>query len=184
MPIQLSQEERALLEQFVRPYKPTKRQKALVLLGLAAGQTPEAVAVHVGIPKDAVTELANHFAERGLAGVGLGKKPEIEVTLVRAGLARQRYRLPVGSTLADLLERSGAMTGGQTVRLDDAIPEEPLVLHDKAIVTIIPATENAAGAGTHQLSVPSLRDDSIFEEFRDILKARRQALTQEEGSEE
>jgi hypothetical protein len=182
MPIQLSQDERAFLEQFVRSYKPTKRQKANALLGLAAGESPETVAMRVGILKEVVTELAALFAERGLAGVGLSKRPEIVVTLARAGGDPRKYRLPEGSTLADLLSRSGTTTREQTVFVDDVIPEESLVLYDKAIVTIVPAPKNAAGGEPQQLGVPSLRDDFIFEQYRDILKARRETLAQEEGS--
>ena len=182
MPIQLSQDERAFLERFVRSYKPTKRQKANALLGLAAGESPETVAMRVGILKEVVTELAARFAERGLAGVGLSKRPEIVVTLARAGVEPRKYRLPEGSTLADLLNRSGTTTSEQTVLVDDVIPEEPLVLYDKAIVTIVPAPKNAAGGEPQQVGVPSLQDDLIFEQYRDILKVRRKALAEEEGS--
>src|SRR3954463_835673 len=88
--IKLSRDELASLQRFVRPYKPTQRQKAQVLLGLAAGETPETVAMRVGISKDAVTELAARFAETGLAGVGLGKKPKVNVTLVRSGVGARK----------------------------------------------------------------------------------------------
>jgi hypothetical protein len=175
MPIQLSQDERAFLEKVVRPYKPTSRQKAQVLLGLAADESPEAVATRVGLPKEVVTELAAQFAEHGLAGVGLRKRPQIMVALVRPGDGLQKCRLPEGSTLADLLSRTGATTNGQTVLVNDVIAEESLVLPHQATVTIVPAPRNAASGEPPQGAVPSLRDDLIFEQYRDILKARRKA---------
>src|SRR4051812_5119980 len=89
MPINLSPDERASLEQFVGPYKPTKRQKAQALLGLAAGESAEAVAMRVGIPEEVVTELAVQFTERGLAGIGLVRIPEVVVTLIRDGIGAQ-----------------------------------------------------------------------------------------------
>jgi hypothetical protein len=182
MTIKLSQDERASLEQFVRPYKPTKRQKAQALLGLAAGESPETVAMRVGISKDFVTELATRFAERGLAGVGLGKKPEVVVTLIRPGVGSQKFRLPEGSTLEDLIRRSGASTKTQTVSVDGIIPERPLPLHNGAVVVIASAPKNAAGGEHPHSAVPSLRDDDLFEQYRDILKARRKSRAREEGS--
>ena len=110
--IHLIQDELTFLEQLVRRYKVTKRQKAQALLGLAAGEPADAVAMRIGIAKEVVTELAAGFAERGLAGVGLSPRPEIVVTL----------------------------------------------------------------------AIPSLQDDLLSEQYRAILKARGQALAQEEAS--
>ena len=182
MAIKLSQDERASLEQFVRPYKPTKRQKAQALLALAAGESPETVAMRVGIPKDSVSELATQFAECGLAGVGLGKKPEVAVTLIRAGIGVKKYRLPEGSTLEELISRSGATTVRQTVSVDGIIPDKPLPLHNGAVVIIAPAPKNAADGDHPHPAVPSLQDDDLFEQYRDILKARRKSRAREEGS--
>jgi hypothetical protein len=184
MAIELSEDERASLEQFVRPYKPTKRQKAQALLAVAAGESPETVAMRVGISKESVSELVTQFAERGLAGVGLGRKPEVVVTLIRAGVGAKKYRLPQGSALEELISRSGAMTARQTVSVDGIIPEKTLPLHDGAIVIIAPAPKNAAGGEHPRPAVPSLRDDDLFERYRDILKARRKSRAQEEGSAE
>jgi hypothetical protein len=182
MLIKLSQDEHASLQRFIRLYKPTQRQKAQVLLGLAAGDSLEIVAMRVGITKDVVTELVARFAETGLAGVGLGEKPEVNVTLVRAGVGARKYRLPEGSTLDDLLVRAKATTKGQSVLVDGVIPETSLALHNGAIVVIAPAPRNAVGGEPPPTSVPSLRDDAIFEEYRDILKARRRSRAREEGS--
>ncbi len=182
MAIELSQDERACLEQFVRPYKPTKRQKAQALLALAGGESPETVAMRVGISKESVSELATQFAERGLAGIGLAKKPEVVVTLIRAGVGARKYRLPEGSTLEELISRSGAATARQTVSVDGIIPEKPLPLQNGAVVVIAPAPGNAAGGEHPHPAVPSLRDDDLFEQYRDILKARRKSRAREEGS--
>jgi hypothetical protein len=173
MAINLSPDERASLKQLVRPHKPTKRQKAQALLGLAAGESAEAVAMRVGVPTEVVTELAVQFAERGLAGVGLAKRPEVVVTLIRAGVGAQKYRLPKGSTLDDLLDRSGASIEEQSVLIDEVVPERSLILKDGATVIIAPPPRNAASGEPLQTAVPSLQDDASFEEYRDILKGRR-----------
>jgi hypothetical protein len=184
MAITLSQDERASLEDFVRPYRPTKRQRAQALLGLAAGEPPETVAMRVGISKEAVDHLAVQFAERGLAGVGLGRKPQVVVTLIRAGVGARRYRLPEGSTLDDLIRRSGAATAGQTLSVDGMAPAGPLPLHHGAVVILAPAPDTAAEDAAPPPAVPSLRDDDLFEQYREILKARRASRAREEGSAE
>lgn len=182
MTIKLSQEELASLEQFIRPYKPTKRQKAQALLALAAGESPQAVAMRIGISKDFVSELATQFAERGLAGVGLGEKPEVVVTLIRAGVGARKYRLPEGSTIENLISRSGATTARQIVSVDGIIPEKSLPLHHGAVVIIVPAPKNSAGGQHPHPAVPSLQDDDLFEQYRDILRSRRKSRAREEGS--
>jgi hypothetical protein len=181
MPINLSPDERASLERFVHPCKPTKRQKAKALLGLAAGESADVVAMRVGIPKEVVTELAVQFAERGLAGVGSVRRPEVVVTLIQAGIGAQKYRLPKGSTLDDLLKWAGASINEQSVFVDEIGPERSPVLRDGATVIITPPPKNAASGEPPHTSVPSLQDDAIFEEYRAILKARRRSCAPEEG---
>ena len=88
MSIQLSQDERDHLEQLARrKMKPTRRQKAIALLRLAEGDTPEKAALYAGIHEEDVAALASKFSEQGLAGVGLGGKSEILVALI-AGVMR------------------------------------------------------------------------------------------------
>jgi hypothetical protein len=77
MSLDLSEEDRANLERLERRrMKPTRRQKAIALLRLAAGLSPAEAAKHAGIPKEEVEALATGYAERGLAGVGLAGKPK------------------------------------------------------------------------------------------------------------
>jgi uncharacterized protein (DUF433 family) len=72
MVINLTQEDRRYLEQFAkRKMRPTNRQKAEALLGLALGETPERVSIRVGITKDDLSSLVDRFTEAGLKGVGL-----------------------------------------------------------------------------------------------------------------
>ena len=54
-----------------RKIRPTKRQKAQVLLGLALGETPEKVSIRVGIKKEEIATLADQFMAHGLKGIGL-----------------------------------------------------------------------------------------------------------------
>jgi uncharacterized protein (DUF433 family) len=74
MVINLTQEDRRYLEQFAkRKMRPTNRQKAEALLGLALGETPERVSIRVGITKEDLSLLVDRFTEAGLKGVGLGR---------------------------------------------------------------------------------------------------------------
>jgi hypothetical protein len=103
------------------------------------------------------------------------------VTLIRAGVRGRKYRLPKGSTLDDLLDRAGASIKEQPVPVDEVVPERSPVLRDGATVIIAPPPENAASGEPFHTAVPSLQDDAIFEEYRDILKARRRSCAPEEG---
>jgi uncharacterized protein (DUF433 family) len=111
MTIPLEQEDRDYLERIAsRKMKPTSRQKAQALLGLARGETLEDVSMRVGITKDDLADLVARFSEAGLAGVGLGsslgekagrRKPIRYTTIektpgVCGGVARvARTRIPV-----------------------------------------------------------------------------------------
>jgi hypothetical protein len=73
MPIHSSPEQRTYPERLARGrIEPTPRQKALALLRLAEGDTPERAAHCAGIQKTDVETLASNFTESGLAGIGLG----------------------------------------------------------------------------------------------------------------
>ena len=86
MTIALSQNDRKYLEKFVsRRMRPTSRQKAQALLGLAAGEAPEHVAQRVGIKKDDLAALVDQFTEEGLEGVGLGPSRTKESSRSRSG---------------------------------------------------------------------------------------------------
>jgi uncharacterized protein (DUF433 family) len=74
MLLSLSQEDRKYLEEFTtRKMRPTNRQKAQALLGLALGETPERVSIRVGITQKDLSSLVHRFTEGGLKGVGLGR---------------------------------------------------------------------------------------------------------------
>jgi uncharacterized protein (DUF433 family) len=86
MQLRLTAEDRKVLEEVAaRKIRPTKRQKAQALLGLALGETPEKVSIRVGIKKEEIATLADQFMEQGLKGIGLerlGRK--------RSGQSRRR----------------------------------------------------------------------------------------------
>lgn len=184
MSIQLEQDERNYLEQIVgRPMKPTRRQKALALLRLAEGDTPEQAAEHAGISKEDVSALASRFIKSRLAGVGLNGKPKTLVHLVRTGLGVRKYHLSNGVTLADLLRRSKTTTVSRTVYVDGLPADENIPLRDGSVVTVVPEPTNAAVAQPWLATIPSFQDDEIFEQYRAILKARRRDLSQDEDGE-
>jgi hypothetical protein len=181
MSIHLSDEDRASLEGLERGrMKPTRRQKAIALLRLAEGLSPGEAAKHAGIPKEDVEALANGFAEAGLAGVGLGGRPKTRVRLVRPGAGAQEYHLPNEATLADLLRRSRAATAGQAVYVDGVPAEEAAPLHDGAVVMIVPRPENAAAVEPWRQTIPSFRDEHLFRQYTETLKARRRDLGPDE----
>ena len=104
MSIHLSDEDRDRLERLEkRPMKPLPRQKASALLRLAEGLSPADAAMHAGLSREQVEALAIGFAEGGLTGVGLDAKPRVRVQLVRPGVRTQKYCLPDGATLSELL---------------------------------------------------------------------------------
>jgi uncharacterized protein (DUF433 family) len=72
MQLRLTTEDRKFLEEVAgRKARPTKRQKAQALLGLATGDTPENVSMRIGIKKEDIATLVHQFKEQGLKGIGL-----------------------------------------------------------------------------------------------------------------
>src|SRR5207248_1407679 len=158
------EEDRANLERLEKGrMKPTRRQKAIALLRLAAGLSPAEAAEHAGIAKEEVEALATGFAESGLAGVGLGGKPKTQVRLVRPGVGVQKYDLPNGAALADLLRRSKATTTNQAIYVDGVKAEETVPLRDGAVVMIVPQPRNAAVDEPWRATIPSFQDDDLLE---------------------
>jgi hypothetical protein len=184
MSIHLGEEDRARLKRLEeRPMKPTRRQKAIALLRLEEGLSPAKAAMHAGISKEEVEALATGFAESGLAGVGLGARPNNQVHLIRPGLGAQKYGLPTGATLAELLRRSGAATTDQAIYVDGVMAEETVPLHDGAVLTIVPKTRNAAVDEPWRATIPSFRDEALFQQYTEILKARRRDRGPDEDEE-
>ncbi len=107
---------------------------------------------------------------------------EIQVRLVRPGIVARDFHLPEGTTLADLLHRSGSLAAGQAVLVDGVTPEEALALHDGAVVTIVPHSGYAVGAEPWHATIPAFRDDDLFREYTEVLEARRRAEDPDEGS--
>jgi hypothetical protein len=174
MSIHLSKEDRARLKRLAeRPMKPTRRQKAIALLRLDEGLSPAQAAEHSGISKEQVEALANGFAGSGLAGIGLDARPKNLVYLIRLGGGVQKYCLPAGATLAELLGQSGAPTTNQAVYVDGVRAEESLPLHDGAVVMIVPWTGEGAVDEPWRATIPSFRDEAVFQQYTEILKARR-----------
>jgi hypothetical protein len=177
MSIHLNKEDRANLERLEKGrMKPTRRQKAIALLRLAAGMSPAEAARHAGIPKKEVEALATGFVERGLAGVGLGGKPKTLVRLVRLGVGVQKYDLPKGATLADLLHRSQVATTNQGIYVDGLPAEDSVPLRAGAVVMILPKPGNAAVDEPWRATIPSFRDEALFKQYTETLKARRRDL--------
>jgi hypothetical protein len=104
----------------------------------------------------------------------------ILVHLVRPGVGVRDYHLAVGATLADLLRQSGSLATDQAVFVDGLPLEECLPLHEGVVVTIVPKPSNAAGTEPWRATIPAFRDEALFQEYSEILKARRSEDTSDE----
>jgi hypothetical protein len=185
MSIRLSEEDRACLERLEEgPMKPTRRQKASALLRLDEGLSPADAAMHAGISTEQVEALVTGFVEGGLAAVGLDAKPKTLVRLVRPGVGTETFCLPEGATLAELLHRSGATTTNQAVYVDGVMAGDTVPLHDGAVVMIVPQPRNGAVDEPWLATIPSFQDEALFQQYTEILKARRRDLgpDEDEGS--
>ncbi|MGO9463753.1 MAG: hypothetical protein ACLQIB_48730 [Isosphaeraceae bacterium] len=183
MSIHLSEDDRACLEQLEkRPMKPTRRQKAIALLRLDEGRSPAEAAQYAGISRERVEALATGFAESGLAGVGLGAKSKTLVRLVRPGVGVQKFCLPRGATLAELLRQSDATTTDQAVYVDGVWTDETVPLHDGAVVMIVPRPRNATVDEPWRVTIPSFRDEALFQQYHEILKSRRRDVGEDEDA--
>jgi hypothetical protein len=177
MTIHLSEEDRANLERLEKGrMKPTRRQKAIALLRLAAGMSPATASEHAGISKAEVEALAAQFAEGGLNGVGLDGKPKNVVRLVRPGVGVRTYRLKEGATLADLLRRSAATATNQAIFVDGVLAEEAVPLRDGAVVMIVPQPRNAVVDEPWRATIPSFQDEALFRQYTETLKTRHRDL--------
>jgi hypothetical protein len=112
----------------------------------------------------------------GLAGAGPGEKPETIVRLVRPGVGVQEYHLPGGATLADLLRRSGATTTNQIVYIDGIMAGESATLHHGAVVMIVPRPRNGSIEEPWRATISSFRDEELFRQYAEAVKARRRDL--------
>jgi sulfur carrier protein ThiS len=98
---------------------------------------------------------------------------DILVHLVRSGVGDDAYHLSEGATLADLLRISGTSTRNQAVLVNGVAPEESLPLQEGMIVTLVPRPSRIAGEEPWREEVPSFRDEDLFQEYSEALKARR-----------
>jgi hypothetical protein len=105
----------------------------------------------------------------------------ILVHLVRLGVGVRDYHLSADATLADLLRQSGGSTTDQVVYVDGLPPEESLPLREGMVVTIVPKPGTAVGSEPWRAAIPAFRDEALFQEYSEILKARRGEDTSDEG---
>jgi hypothetical protein len=75
MSITINEADRKCLERLARrKTRPTKRQKARGLLGLAAGEDVDSIAMRVGLTREDLMALAAQFNAAGLEGIGLARR--------------------------------------------------------------------------------------------------------------
>jgi hypothetical protein len=108
---------------------------------------------------------------------------EIVIHLARPGVAAQEYHLPEGATLADFLKSAGLSSTDPQIYIQGVPIEETLRLRDGEVVTIVPRS-SVKGNEPWRATIPAFRDNALFEEYMDILKANRQKEYPEEDSTE
>jgi uncharacterized protein (DUF433 family) len=133
MAIELSAADREYLEQLAsRRTRPTKRQKARVLLGLAAGESLNSISTRVGITKEDLTALVAQFQAAGLEGIGLASVRNREgATRVTRRVGAPRVNHPEdpqsGRWRETTVEKSPGVCGGEARIVGTRIPVWQLV---------------------------------------------------------
>jgi hypothetical protein len=79
-----------------------------------------------------------------------------------------------------LLRRSGATVTNQAVYLDGVLAEETVPLRDGAVVMIVPLPRNAPVDEPWRTTIPSFRDEALFRQYTETLKARHRNLGPDE----
>ncbi len=98
---------------------------------------------------------------------------EILVHLAAPGGGGRDCHLPAGATLADLLRLTGTSLASQAILVDGLTPEEALQLREGMVVAITPGSRSTKGDEPWRAVVPSFRDEALFQEYCDVLKAHR-----------
>lgn len=109
--------------------------------------------------------------------MSIATSPEVaesKVTLLRFGEGVQRFELPPGATLADLLREAGADPSGKHVTIDGRPIEEAVILRPGMIVSLSPHPE------PWRLNVGMFKDDPEFEKMMEEVMAARAAEKCEE----
>jgi uncharacterized protein (DUF433 family) len=124
MAIELSTADREYLEQLAgRRTRPTKRQKAKVLLGLAAGESPNSISIRVGITKEDLTALVAQFQAVGLEGIGLAPLRH----RVKTPRVNHREDPQFGRLRKTTVEKTPGVCGGEARIVGTRIPVWQLV---------------------------------------------------------
>ena len=124
---------------------------------------------------------------------------EIVVHLVRPGIGEQDYHLSVGATLADLLRPCRDSPWRSTTVKTEAVFVDGVPHRRKSswrlrheggkgvlVVTIVPPTRRsdahraAMSRGAARHHVPAFRDEVLFQEYSDTLKALREEVDPDE----
>jgi hypothetical protein len=97
------------------------------------------------------------------------------VTLLRIGVGKERYDLPEGATLADLLRLAQAESDHLEVLIDGRPLAECLVLQPDTIVSVAPKPRDTAPRGDWRRNAGMFRDNPAFEEMTAEIEAKRKA---------
>jgi hypothetical protein len=100
---------------------------------------------------------------------------KIGVTLLRTGIGRERFDLPEGATLGDLLRLAQAEADHLEILIDGRPLAECLVLQPDTIVSVTPKPTGTAPRGDWRRNAGMFKDNPAFEEMMAEIEARRRA---------
>jgi hypothetical protein len=109
---------------------------------------------------------------------------EILVHVVRPNVGARDYHMSAGATLADLLRLSETSIENQAILVDGVPTAEIVQLHAGSVVTILPQARKAARTEPWRVPIPAFRDETLFQEYSDAVKARRDELSSGEEDHE
>jgi hypothetical protein len=109
---------------------------------------------------------------------------EILVRIVRPNVGASDYYMSAGATLADLLRLSETSIENQAILVDGVPTAEIVQLHAGSVVTILPQARKVAGTEPWRAPIPAFRDEALFQEYSDAVKARRHEVGSGEEDQE
>jgi hypothetical protein len=109
---------------------------------------------------------------------------EILVRVVRPNVGARDYYMSAGATLTDPFRLSETSIENQAILVDGVPTVEIVQLQAGAVVTILPQAKKAAGTEPWREPIPAFRDEALFREYSDAVKARRDEVSSGEEDQE
>jgi hypothetical protein len=98
-----------------------------------------------------------------------------EITLIQDGVGKERFSLPAGATLADLLRAAQVADAPHVTTINGRSIEEFLVLQPGMVVTFTPVIRGPVTRDSWRETFGMFKDDPLFQEMVDAGRAIREA---------